>query len=85
MHTTTMKTKDGRTYSGWLRQFKPEKNYFVLCEQGFQFSEVESMVTEGDRLPGGKIGDLDELQRARDYLAQGRKLKWFDAPVMDWE
>lgn len=91
MHITRVLTKFGATFRGYLTQFKPDKNFFLLSvageEKKFSFDNVLAVVTEGERLPGGKIGDLDELDRARNYLIEGRAKDWFTPapPRMDWE
>lgn len=90
MHTTRVKTKNGDEYIGHMRKFRPEDNYFEIVTddiQKFSFDEVLSVITKDERLSGGKIGDQDEIQRAREHLIQGRKYNWFgrEVPVMEWE
>ena len=69
MHITTVRFKDGMVAKGFLSKFRPQDGWFALRLDGFdsaiRFSDCESVTTEGERLPGGKIGDLDELERAK--------------------
>jgi len=92
MHTTIIKTKDGKELSGSLEVFKPEEGWMfvTICGEGckkFYFDDLISAVTKGERLSVSKIGDCDEIERARKYLTDGRKFGWFkkEIPIMDWE
>jgi len=95
MHITEVKTKDGKEFSGVLWEFKPVKNYFTIIDGDdsikFSFDDVESVITKGERISNGIIGDQDEIERARQYLIKSReyssKLGWDDAPIKkyDWE
>ena len=90
MHTTEVKTRDGKEFSGVLWEFKPAENYFTITDGDgiikFSFDDVESVITKGERISINKIGDMDEVERARKYLIGCRKFGWIDVPVrFDWE
>jgi len=69
MHITTVTMKDETVYKGCIWMFKPEEGYFTLSGNNlpdqFSFKDVASMVTEGERISRGVVGDCDELERAR--------------------
>lgn len=83
MHITEVVTKDGKEFSGPLWCWKPAENWFsIICgdeSRKFSFDEVESVVTKEERVSKGVIKDDDEIDRARRYLAEGRKYGW-DVP-----
>ena len=91
MHITIIKTKDGKEYSGFIMVFRPEEGWVSIVDgdnlRKFDFDDLASAVTKGERLSISKIGDDDEIEKARRYLKDGRKFNWFnkDIPVMKWE
>ena len=101
MHTTIVTTKDGKTYSGTIQEFRPAHNWFsmivfdplvnILHEQKFEFSECQTVITQGERLSISTIGDMDEIGRARRCMIDGRKFHWKEFGIeypqekFDWE
>lgn len=98
MHTTTVKMKDGRVFARPMGTFRPVEGWFTLLgnDEKLFFKDVESAITEGERVgyirdENGKvvaprIEDVDEVERAREYLRDARKYKWHEnIPVQEWE
>jgi len=91
MHITNIKTKNGKEYSGFIMVFRPEEGWMSIvdgdCLRKFNFDDLESAITNGERLTINKIGDCDEIERARKYMKDGRELGWFnkEITIMDWE
>lgn len=91
MHITTIITKDGKKYNSVLWTFRPAQNFFTIIDNNqdrkFSFDEVKSVITKGERISVNKIGDIDEIERARKFLKDGRKFKWSGIPKekFDWE
>ena len=93
---TVVVTKDGKEFSGHIRYWRPEENWFSIdycgeddlgVEKRFCFDDVESAITKEERIRLGVIGDQDQLERAREDLADGRKYGWKGYPeeMFDWE
>ena len=94
MHTTIVKLKDGKTYSGPINLWRPCFNYFTLfgVDKTFSFDECESVITKGTRVdvmspPEGE--DLDVMWEAKKDLDMGRKYGWEEDgkpyPKEKWE
>ena len=82
MHTTEVIMKDGRSFSGTLFSFRPERGYLELVGLGrFNFDEIVSAITSDDR-----FGPEDELARAKEYLKDARRNNWHgDLPIQKFE
>jgi len=83
MHTTIVKTKDGKEYYGCIWYFRPSQNWFSINvgdeTKKFSFDEVESVITKGERVSINSPlegEDCDEIERARKDLRDGRKYGW---------
>jgi len=83
MHTTTVTMKDGSKIKGVIWKWRPILGYFDLAGVAGQeenvrlrFDDVQSAVTEGERISMGKIGDCDEMARAREYLKNAKEFGW---------
>lgn len=82
MHTTIVKTKNGKEYKGPIYLFRPAFNYFSIIdneegvEKEFTFDECESVITPNERLTRDTIGDCDEILRAKKELDDGREHGW---------
>jgi len=91
MHNTTIITKSGEIYNGPIWVWRPQENWFSILwennEEVFSFDDVKSVITYGERMSINKIGDQDELQRARKMLARGRKYRWkgYPSEKFQWE
>ena len=96
MHTTVIKLKNGETHSGNLEMFRPCESFISIREwlddntcqiNKYDLDDIESAVTLGERISINKIGDQDELQRAREDLADGRNYGWAGYPKerFKWE
>ena len=91
MHLTRIKMKNGDKFSGFVMLWRPELGWMELQSGGkrkrVSFDDIESAVTENERISINKIADQDELKRAREYLAQGRQYKWPSMPKkkFKWE
>ena len=104
MHTTTVTLKSGEILEGYLTKFRPAEGFFHLMmmpsgTRTVQFNDVLIAVTEGERLGvdrdaegrivGTKIGDMDELARAKKHMRDAREHGWdglnADTPLQDWE
>lgn len=96
MHTTVIKLKNGETHAGNLHMFCPCESYISIGEwdeqdrlkyNKYDIRDMESAVTLGERISISKIGDQDEIQRAREWLADGRKYGWEGTPKekFTWE
>jgi hypothetical protein len=98
MHTTIVKTKNGKEYNGHLLMFRPSFNWFSIIDgnktRKFSFDEVESVITKGERItinspPEGE--DCDEIIRAKKHLDCGRKFEWtedgkpYPVKKFEWE
>jgi hypothetical protein len=80
MHITKLKLKDGSIVEGYIEKWKPVEGYLTLAglDKQFKFEDMESAVTydertgvvrdENDKIVGVKIEDIDEIQRAKDYI-----------------
>lgn len=77
MHTTTIVTGDNKSYSGPIVRFAPAENLISITDDvtgkvlKFQLSTLKSAITNGDRISCNKIGNCDELERAKNYLKRG--------------
>jgi hypothetical protein len=88
MHITVIETKDGRKFVGFLRMWRPWENWLSIVdpdldggkETRVSFDDIVSAVTRNERIDIHKTGDEDELERARQDLAVGRKLNWEGYP-----
>ena len=91
MHITIIKTKDGKEYCGFIMVFRPEEGWVSIVDgdelRKFNFGDLISAITKGERLSINKIGDCDEIERARKYMRDGREFGWFkkEIPIMKWE
>lgn len=88
MHITRIILKDGQILTGNIEKFKPEDNYIKLFNtDNILLNDIESAVTEGERLGHGIIGNQDELLRAKQYMQDARKYNWHkkELPLQDWE
>ena len=91
MHITRIKMKNGKILEGWIEKFRPIEGYLTFngSNKKIMFKDMVSAVTEGERISLNKIGNEDELQRARDYLKSARENKWDkitpDFPKQEWE
>lgn len=76
---TLVVLRDGCTASGSLSRWSPTGGYVILSgDRIYHFEDCASVVT----------GGVDEVQRARDFLADARKRRFLgDCPlaVMVWE
>ena len=82
MHTTKIKLKDGRQFEGYVRKWRPVEGYLTLggLTEQLKFEDMESAITydertgvirdEDGKIVGTKIEDVDELQRAKDYIRE---------------
>ena len=87
--------KDGRTFEGYMHLFRPQLGWITLMgkETKLYFEEMESAITKGDRIGYNEgqvvIGDVDEIERARKFMADARKFHWEgmdeNTPKQDWE
>jgi hypothetical protein len=75
MHDTVVKMKDGRKFIGGIWTFKPTEGFLTLIgiDETLYFKDMESAVTYGERLSVSKIGDQDEIERAKKYGWDGKK------------
>jgi hypothetical protein len=84
MHITEIQTKCGQKFSGVIEKWRPQFNWFSIVDgdglRSFSFDDVKSVVTKGERISINEIGDQDEIERARKYLADGRKFGWNGVP-----
>lgn len=82
MHTTIVKTKDGKDYCGYIQLYRPEYSFMTLMVGNelvkLDFNDMESAVTLGERVSINEIADQDEIQRAKKFLADSRKYGWRD-------
>jgi len=96
MHVTKIVLKNGEEHSGILQMFRPKESYMSILEyddkdvgtiQKYDFHDIKSAVTIGERIDIRTIGDQDEVQRARNDLVEGRKNKWEGYPKkkFNWE
>jgi len=101
MHTTIVKTKCGKTYSGAICYFRPAFNWFsIWCNEDncnvkkFYFDECESVITPHERIHIYSPLDgeeQDEMLRAKSNLDAGRKYGWKEEGVdypkekFEWE
>ena len=96
MHTTIVKLKDGKTYSGPMNTWRPCFNWFTLfgVDKVFSFDECESIVTPNERvsISSPLEGEIcDDLERARKNLEDGRKFGWtqdgkpYPKEKLEWE
>ncbi len=81
MHTTIVKTKDGKTYSGAINKWRPCFNMFTLfgIKHIFTFDECLSIVTPNERVSINSPIEgetCDEMARAKRDLDNGRKFVW---------
>ncbi len=91
MHITTVTMKDGRVLSNPLELFRPKDGYLKLFEvdELLYFKDMESAITAGERLSATKIGDDDEIERARRYMRVCRQMAMdglsLRTPLQEWE
>jgi small nuclear ribonucleoprotein (snRNP)-like protein len=92
MSHIVIKLKDGREFSGELFDFNPERNLISVngfpYRHSFSFDELESATIINDRIGLGlPTGDIDEIERARKMLSDGRRLGWKETPKekFKWE
>ena len=65
MNTTHVKLKNGREFDDVIEKYRPKEGYISFYNNGkVFFKDVESMITENDRVSINKITDRDELERA---------------------
>lgn len=82
MHDTIVKMKDGREFIGPLWYFRPKEGWISLVldpahydhdiPERIYLRDVESAITKGERISINKIGDEDELERAKQKGWDGR-------------
>lgn len=96
MHTTVITLKNGEKHGGNLQMFRPCESYISILEWDdndsakvvkYDINDMESAVTLGERISINKIGDQDEIARARKDLADGRRYGWEGYPKdkFKWE
>lgn len=91
MHITTITMKAGHKVTGYLELFRPEEGYLKLLgfTTKYYFKDMQSCITEGERISVNQIGDMDEIDRARKHMADARKYGWHgitaDTPKQEWE
>jgi len=92
MHTTTVTLKNGEVVAGPIWTWRPEEGWFAIInecgdERRIEFADVKGATTPGQRIAVGVIADQDELARAVEDLAEGRKYGWDGYPSnqFDWE
>jgi hypothetical protein len=83
-------TKDGKEHTGILWTWHPDENRMSILDGGeivFSFDEIESATTYNVHISINQVGDVDELERARKYMADGREHGWFkkEMPKFNWE
>lgn len=70
MHDCLVKMKDGTTWCGPINLFRPKEGWMSLMGEDAQeklfFRDMLSAVTKGERVCVSKIGDQDEIARARN-------------------
>ena len=80
---TLVSLRDGRTASGSMSRYSPTGGYVILSgDRLFHFADCDSVVTRSE------AGEVDELQRARDFLMDARRRRLFGdspPPVQVWE
>jgi small nuclear ribonucleoprotein (snRNP)-like protein len=83
MHTTIIKTKDGKEYSGRIHYFRPAFNFLSINIgkeiKRFSFDEIESAITLNQRVSiksPVERENQDEMKRAKKSLDDGRKNGW---------
>jgi hypothetical protein len=81
MHTTYVKTKDGKEYSGAIKTWRPALNWFTLfnVDKKFSFDDCISIVTPHERVnikspPEGEF--QDNMRDAHKWLETGRDYNW---------
>ena len=91
MHNTKVVLKNGKVVSGFIMLWRPELGWMELQVDGkrkrISFDDIATAITENERVAINRIADQDEVQRARDYMAQGRKYGWPSIPKkrFKWE
>lgn len=91
MHNTIATLKNGKKISGPIMKWRPEEGWFTLADNDrdcrIRFNQCKSIVTPGERIGPGKLGEDDDLARAREHMKDGRRLGWFKktVPKMKWE
>ena len=67
MHDTFVKMKDGRRFAAPIWSFCPREGYLTLMDGDgpLFFRDMESAVTQGERISRTEVGDQDEIERAR--------------------
>jgi hypothetical protein len=82
MHITRIKLKDGDIIEGYIEKWHPVEGYLTLggLTEQLKFEDMESAITydertgvirdEDGKIVGTKIEDVDELQRAKDYIRE---------------
>jgi hypothetical protein len=91
MHTTVVKMKDGRSIAAPVELFRPIEGYMTLfgSDEKLMFKDIESAITENERISINKIGDDDLLARARRHMEKARMFGWDgmtpNSPKQEWE
>lgn len=72
MHLTHIVLKDGREFSSPIQEIKLDKENFENSyiklfdyDEKFYVKDMQSAITEKDRISINKIGDVDEIKRMR--------------------
>jgi len=68
MHKSIIKMKNGWEHRGYIWSFRPEEGWLSLVgtpDIKIYFKDILSAVTKNVRISINKIGDQDELERAR--------------------
>ena len=65
MQITEIIMKNGKNYSGSIKQFSIVFGYIRLMgiNKKFYFENMKSAITKGSRISKNKIGDVDEIER----------------------
>jgi len=68
MHDTKVVMKNGREHESPIHEFRPKAGWMTLFEpeDRLYFRDMVSAVTKGERISIGRIGEQDELERARE-------------------
>lgn len=93
MHLTKIVTKKGKVFTGVIVEWRPSLGFMVLDDGKktvkIRFDDMKSAVTHGERVAPGKTGDMDDLERARQYMRKAREHGWDglspDSPLRKWE
>jgi len=86
MHNTKVVMKDGTEHDAPIGMFRPQLGWMSLIgvTSALFFNDMESATTADER--GGSV---DEIERARRYMRDGRRLgrgdMTRDTPLQEWE